>query len=225
MQRLQSELDAMGKMTVEEYKAIAIFVGVLLLWATDSLHGIDATVVAFIGAVVALMPGIGVVKWNDVDIPWHLMLFSAGAYTLGAGLDATKLPETLVNVGFDSLGITPDTPFWVLYVVLTFLMMFSGLIFQSKTMRTLIFVPIAIGVEQKFGFPMLSLAFPVAMLIEHVYVLPFNSKPAALLYNTNQYSWTDTFKFGIIMMVISWVLILLWGETVLHWLGYTPLLF
>ena len=225
MQRLQSELDAMGKMTVEEYKAIAIFVGVLLLWATDSLHGIDATVVAFIGAVVALMPGIGVVKWNDVDIPWHLMLFSAGAYTLGAGLDATKLPETLVNAGFDSLGITPDTPFWVLYVVLTFLMMFSGLIFQSKTMRTLIFVPIAIGVEQKFGLPMLSLAFPVAMLIEHVYVLPFNSKPAALLYNTNQYSWTDTFKFGIIMMVISWVLILLWGETVLHWLGYTPLLF
>ena len=225
MQRLQSELDAMGKMTVEEYKAIAIFVGVLLLWATDSLHGIDATVVAFIGAVVALMPGIGVVKWNDVDIPWHLMLFSAGAYTLGAGLDETKLPETLVNVGFDSLGITPDTPFWVLYVVLTFLMMFSGLIFQSKTMRTLIFVPIAIGVEQKFGLPMLSLAFPVAMLIEHVYVLPFNSKPAALLYNTNQYSWTDTFKFGIIMMVISWLLILLWGETVLHWLGYTPLLF
>ena len=225
MERLQSELDAMGKMTLEEYKAIAIFVGVLLLWATDSLHGIDATVVAFIGAVVALMPGIGVVKWNDVDIPWHLMLFSAGAYTLGAGLDATKLPETLVNVGFDSLGITADTPFWVLYVVLTFLMMFSGLIFQSKTMRTLIFVPIAIGVEQKFGFPMLSLAFPVAMLIEHVYVLPFNSKPAALLYNTNQYSWTDTFKFGIIMMVISWILILVWGETVLHWLGYTPLLF
>ncbi|MGM9737458.1 MAG: SLC13 family permease [Candidatus Cryptobacteroides sp.] len=225
MERLRSELDAMGKMTVEEYKAIAIFVGVLILWSTDKLHGIDATTVAFIGAVVALMPGIGVVKWNDVDIPWHLMLFSAGAYTLGAGLDATKLPETLVNVGFDGLGITADTPYWVLYVVLTFLMMFSALVFQSKTMRTLIFVPIAIGVEQKFGLPMLSLAFPVAMLIEHVYVLPFNSKPAALLYNTNHYSWTDTFKFGIIMMVISWLLILLWGETVLHWLGYTQLLF
>ncbi|MGM9742029.1 MAG: SLC13 family permease [Candidatus Cryptobacteroides sp.] len=225
MQRLRDELDSMGKMSVEEYKAVAIFVGVLLLWSTDKLHGLDATVVAFIGAVIALMPGIGVVKWNDVDIPWHLMLFSAGAYTLGAGLDATKLPETLVNVGFDGLGITSDTPFWVLYIVLTFLMMFSGLIFQSKTMRTLIFVPIAIGVEQKFGLPMLSLAFPLAMLIEHVYVLPFNSKPAALLYNTNQYSWTDTFKFGIVMMTISWLLILVWGATVLHWLGYTPMMF
>ncbi len=197
----------------------------LILWSTDKLHGIDATTVAFIGAVVALMPGIGVVKWNDVDIPWHLMLFSAGAYTLGAGLKETDLPAKLVNQFFDSLGIAEGTPFWVLYVILTFLMMFSGLIFQSKTMRTLVFVPIAIGVEQKFGFPALSLAFPVAMLIEHVYVLPFNSKPAALLYNTNQYSWSDTFKFGITMMVISWLLILLWGETVLRWLGYTPGLF
>ena len=89
-------------------------------------------------------------------------------------------------------------------------------------MRTLIFVPIALSVEQKFAFPPLSLAFPVAMLIEHVYVLPFNSKPAALLYNTNQYSWSDTFKFGITMMVTSWLLILLWGGTVLKWLGYTP---
>ncbi|MGI5846902.1 MAG: SLC13 family permease [Candidatus Cryptobacteroides sp.] len=222
MDRLKTELDAMGKMSREEWKAVAIFMGVLILWCTDSLHGIDATTVAFIGAVIALIPGIGVVKWNDVDIPWHLMLFSAGAYTLGAGLDATGLPGTLVNTAFDSLGITNDTPFWVLYVILTFLMMFSGLVFQSKTIRTMIFVPIAMGVAQRFGYPVISLAIPVAMLIEHVYVLPFNSKPALLLYNTNQYSMTDAFKFGIVMMTLSWVIILFWGETVLRWLGITP---
>jgi len=89
-------------------------------------------------------------------------------------------------------------------------------------MRALIFVPIAIGVAQKFGYPIMSLAFPVALLIEHVYVLPFNSKPAALLYTTNQYSYVDTFKFGITMMLIAWFLMLVWGETVLKWLGYTP---
>jgi hypothetical protein len=26
-------------------------------------------------------------------------------------------------------------------------------------------------------------------------------------------------------MVIAWVLIMVWGETVLHWLGFTPGLF
>ncbi len=225
MQRLKDEYEKMGKITFEEYKAIGIFVCVLALWATDKQHGIDQTAVAFMGAVVALTPGIGVVKWNDIDIPWHLMLFSAGAYTLGAGLEATGLPATLVEVAFNHLGISQSTPFWALYLLLTALMLFSALLFQSKTMRALIFIPIAIGVSQKFGYSLLSLSFPLALLIEHVYVLPFNSKPAALLYTTNQYSWSDTFKFGFTMMCITWVMIIIWGETVLRWLGYTDGLF
>lgn len=225
LEKLRVELDSMGKMNIEEVKSIVIFVGVLAMWATDKLHGIDATTVAFIGAVIALLPGIGVVKWNDVDIPWHLMLFSAGAYAIGAGLDATALPKTMVDVMFNSLGISDNTPFWVLYLLLTAMMLFSALLFQSKTMRALIFIPIAIGVAQKFGYPIMSLAFPVALLIEHVYVLPFNSKPAALLYTTNHYSWSDTFRFGITMMLIGWAMIIIWGETVLRWMGYTEGLF
>jgi anion transporter len=221
MERLRKELDQMGKMSPNEWKAVAIFLCVLILWATDKQHGINQTAVAFMGAVVALLPGIGIVKWNDVDIPWHLLLFSAGAYTLGAGFDATGLPGTMINGLFSSLGITPETPFWILYLILTAGMLLFSLVFQSKTMLTLIFVPIAIGVAQKNGYPIMSLAFPVAMLVGHVYVLPFNSKPAALLYTTNQYSWSDTFKFGITMMFISWLMIILWGETVLKWFGYT----
>ena len=225
IQYLKDELAKMGKMKPIELRAVAIFICVLALWATDKQHGINQTAVAFLGAVVALLPGIGIVKWNDVDIPWHLMLFSAGAYTLGAGLDATGLPATVVDTTFNRLGISAETPFWVLYLLLTSLMLFSALIFQSKTMRALIFVPIAIGVAQKFGYPIMSLSFPVALLIEHVYVMPFNSKPAALLYTTNQYSYIDTIKYGMTMMLIAWVMIMIWGETVLKWLGYTNGLF
>ncbi|MBR4774932.1 MAG: DASS family sodium-coupled anion symporter [Bacteroidales bacterium] len=226
LDRLREELKAMGKMSVQEWKAVGIFLVVLFLWITKgTFHNIDETIVALIGAVLALIPGIGVVKWNDVDIPWHLMLFSAGAYVLGSGLNATGLPNTMVNAAFNSLGIGDGTPYWVLYVILTFLMMYSGLVFQSKTIRTMVFVPIALGVEQRFGFPPMSLALPVSMLIEHCYVLPFNSKPAALLYTTNQYSMTDAFKYGITMMTFSWLLILLFGETLLKWLHITPGLF
>ncbi|MBQ6166496.1 MAG: DASS family sodium-coupled anion symporter [Muribaculaceae bacterium] len=221
MDRLRDELKKLGKMRTDEYKAIAIFLVVLLLWATDKQHGINQTAVAFMGAVVALLPGIGIVKWNDVDIPWHLLLFSAGAYTLGAGLDATGLSGTMVEALFAGLGITQSTPFWTIYLILTAGILLFSLVFESKTMLTLIFIPIAIGVAQKNGYPIMSLAFPVALLVGHVYVLPFNSKPAALLYTTNQYSWSDTFKFGITMMFISWLMIIVWGETVLRWYGYT----
>ena len=219
---LKEELAAMGKMNFGEIKSIVIFVAVLALWATDKMHGISPTAVAFIGAIVALLPRVGVVKWNEVDIPWHLLLFSAGAYTLGAGFKNTDLPAICVNAVFDGLGFNQNTPFSILYLMLTGTMLFSALVFQSKTMRTLIFVPIAIGVAQKFNYPVMSLAIPVALLIEHVYVLPFNSKPALLLYGTDQYSWSDTFKFGITMMVITYGLFIILGETWFRFLGYVP---
>ena len=223
MERLKDELHKLGKVNIEEIKAVAIFVVVLLLWATDRFHGISKTATAFLGAITALLPRVGIVTWNDVDIPWHLLLFSAGAYTLGAGLKATDLASLSVDAMFSQFGFSNgSTPFWILYLLLTAGMIFSSIIFQSKTMRTLIFVPIAIGAAQRFGFSVMSLAFPVALLIEHVYALPFNSKPAALLYVTDHYSWLDTFKFGITMLVIGWLVIIIMGETYLRFLGYTP---
>jgi sodium-dependent dicarboxylate transporter 2/3/5 len=222
MDRLKEEYHKLGSLTFLEIKSAIIFIVILGLWSTDSIHGISPTAVAFFGAIVALMPKIGIVKWNDVDIPWHLMLFSAGAYTLGAGLDATDLPSISVNAFFDHLGISDYTQFWVLYLLLTGVMIFSALIFQSKTMRAMIFIPIAIGVANRFGYDIMSLALPVAFMIEHVYVLPFNSKPAALLYETDHYSLTDTFKYGLTMMVVSWIFIIIAGETWFRYLGITP---
>jgi len=222
MERLQEEFRALGRMDWREVRAVILFLAILALWATDRVHGVSPTAVAFMGAIVALLPRVGIVNWNNVDVPWHLMLFSAGAYALGAGLDVTDLPSITVNAFFDHLGIGQETPFWVLYLLLTGVMVFSALIFQSKTMRAMIFIPIAIGVAGRFGYPVISLALPVAFMIEHVYVLPFNSKPAALLYETDRYTLTDAFRFGFALMVIAWILNIIAGETWFKFLGITP---
>jgi len=222
MKRLKDEYDRLGPISTQEIKTIVIFVLILAFWATDRIHGVSATAIAFLGAIVALLPRYGIVEWNDVDIPWHLMLFSAGAYTLGAGFNYTDLPSLSVNAFFDSLGIGNETDFWMLYMLLTGVMCFSALLFQSKTMRTMVFIPIAIGVAQRFDFSVISLALPTAFMIEYVWVLYFNSKPAALLYETDRYDLKDAFKFGITMMIIGYFLNIILGETWFRWLGITP---
>ena len=222
IERLRSEYAKLGKVTYQEKKSVVIFLLILGFWSTDKIHGISPTAIAFVGAIIALLPRIGIIQWNEVDIPWHLMLFSAGAYALGAGFAATDLLSISVNAFFDHIGIGNETPFWVLYLLLTGVMVFSALLFESKTMRAMIFVPIAIGVAGRFNLSVISLALPVAFMIEHVYVLPFNSKPAALLYETDHYSVADTFKYGFTMMVTAWLLIILAGETWFKVLGITP---
>jgi di/tricarboxylate transporter len=86
----------------------------------------------------------------------------------------------------------------------------------------MIFIPIAIGIATRFGFSIISLALPVAFLIEHVYVLPFNSKPGLLLYSTNHYSMSDAFKFGITMQTIAWITSIIMAMTYFKWLDITP---
>ena len=40
--------------------------GVLIMWVTESLHGVSAEVVVLIGALIALTPGIGVVDITEI---------------------------------------------------------------------------------------------------------------------------------------------------------------
>lgn len=222
MDRLREEYNKLGEIDYQEIKTIVIFSAILLLWASDRYHGVSATAIAFVGAIISLLPRVGIVTWNDVDIPWHLMLFSAGAYTLGAGFNNTDLPSLSVNAFFDGLGIGYETDFWVLYMLMTGVMCFSALVFQSKTMRTMLFIPVAIGIAQRFDFDVVALALPTAFMIEYVWVLYFNSKPAALLYETDRYTLRDAFTFGITMMVIGYFLNIVLGETFYRFLGITP---
>lgn len=100
-----------------------------------------------LGAVIMLAPQLKLISWNDVDIPWHLMIFSAGAYSLGAGLTNTKLMEVLTKHLMDAFGMN-SMSYFELYAVLTAIFIASHFIFQSKNMRTIIFIPIVIGIAQ-----------------------------------------------------------------------------
>ncbi len=211
----------LGPVKLNEVKAAVVFLLVLLIWATDKLHGLNATIVAMLGATVMLAPQFKLLSWNDVDIPWHLMLFSAGAYSLGAGLKATNLMDVLTVQLMESLGMNTMS-YFELYAVLTAIFIASHFIFQSKNMRTIIFMPIVIGIAQQLHIDILALALPIALCINVCWSLPFNAKPNAMLYGTNKYTMGESFKYGFVMSVLYWLMLLAAGGTYFVWLGITP---
>lgn len=226
LKRIEDELKAMGKVSIDEIKSSIIFLMVLGLWVTGKWHGIGETTVALMGATIALLPSIpgfkklGVITWNEVDIPWHLLIFSFGAYVLGGGISATKIIQIGVNYSFDSMGIGTDTPKLIVFAVVSFAFAFFSIFNQSKTARTLIFFPIIIGIAQKFGWDILGFALPMAFLINQVYVLYFNSKPATICYISNHYSSYESFKYGVFMLTSVWVMLILWTQYVMPLMGF-----
>jgi len=51
---------------------------------------------------------------------------------------------------------------------------------------------------------------------------PEGNPTAALLSTSTQYSVIDSCKFGFTMMVITLIMIIIWGMTMLRFLNYTP---
>ena len=222
-----SEHAAMGRITGKEWRAIGIFTLVILLWATDRFHArwfgveLGATFAAMIGAVIALMPRIGLLDWEDTQIPWHLMIFSAGAYAGGLALDDSGAAAWGVRRIFGTMHLE-HLSFGVTYAIVLAVMLYSHLLSTSKTVRTVIMLPLIILTARGLGWDPVSLALPAAFTIDWVIGLPISGKPNVILFGTNQYSARDNLVYGLAVCTIGYVLLLLAGATWFHWLGLTP---
>lgn len=225
---LRDKLKEMGPVQPGEKRAMAIFGLVIVLWVTDKLHmsifgfEITAVMAAFIGALIALAPRIGLLKWNEADIPWHLMIFSCGAYAGGLALNDTGAARWLVGSLFARFHIGPGISFWPVYCIVIVVNMFSHIFFTSKTMRTLIFIPFVIATAQTLGFNPLWLALPAAFTIDWVITLPINAKPNVIFYSTGQYSILDSIRYGLVMTAVGTILLIVAGFTWFRVLGVTP---
>jgi anion transporter len=226
IQRLKDELNSLGPISKAEIRAGIIFLLVLGLWATDSIHGIRAEVVALAGGCAVLMPAfaglprLGVMKWDDADIPWHMLMFSWGAYVLGAFVDSTNIVGLTMDSLFKTWGITAATPKVLVFAVMAALFGYTTLVSESKTARTLIMFPIIIATAKSFGWDLVGFCLPMAFMINQVYVLYYNSKPANISYLTNQYSMWESFKFGIVQLTGSVILLVLWAQYVMPLMGF-----
>jgi di/tricarboxylate transporter len=224
---VRRKYDEMGPLSIGEKKALAIFGLVLVLWMTDIFHmrwfgvEISAPFAALLGAVIVLFPRWGVLQWQEADIPWHLLIFSAGAYAGGLALDDTGAAEWGVRMLFGGMNLKV-IPFGAAFTIVMAVMMYSHLLTTSKTVRTIIMIPIIITMSKALGWDPVSLALPAALTIDWVVGLPISGKPNVILFSTNQYSVIDNFKYGITTCTVGLVLLVLSAATWFHWLGITP---
>ena len=112
---------------------------------------ISAPFAALLGAVIVLFPRYGVMQWSEAEIPWHLLIFSAGAYAGGLALDDTGAAEWGVRMLFGGMDLK-GVPFGVSYTVIIAVMMYSHLLTTSKTVRTMIMLPIIITMAKALGW-------------------------------------------------------------------------
>ena len=192
------------------------FIGTILLWATESLTGINSNVVALIPLGVLTCTGIfskEVIK----EINWSVLWLVAGGFALGTCLQGTGLAKVLINA----------IPFGELPVLLVFLI--AGVVcyflsnFISNSATAALLIPILIVVAEGMADPaaannasFMALGGTYAMITfvavcaSIAMLFPISTPPNAIAASTGLVETKDMAKVGIIIGVVGFVLGFFW---------------
>ncbi|WP_036747014.1 SLC13 family permease [Paenibacillus sp. UNC451MF] len=208
MDTLKDELKKLGSFSLNEKKALIIFVGTVILWATGDYQkgwfgfAISTEQTAVLAALFCLLPRIGVLTWKEANIKWELMIFAAGAYAVGNALDKSKGAEWIIKNVVSFLGLEHMNHALV-YVVVVFLSTYSHLIFTSKTVRVTILIPAFIALAKSLGMDPVPLALAAAMTMTYTITLPPHSKVNTIYFGTGYFSVLDQVKYAIVTCFIG----------------------
>ena len=212
---VNEELQKMGPVSTQEWKALLYFLLALTLWSTDMWHKLNATMMAFAVSSLILAPKIGVISWQDAQkgIPWDLFVYFGGVITLSDALTSTKAFSWVINTLIAAFGLQ-GIPMLPLCIGLMGFTIFSHIIWSTTTAMAGVMIPIYIGMATTFGFPVVAFVLPHAILMGYALFLPFNTMGNIIMFGTGYFSVPELLKGGMAVGLLAW---LLWAITALVW--------
>lgn len=165
----------------------------ILLWMTESFHGISSNTVGFL-PVVALMV-LGVMNGDDVKaLDWPVLWLVAGGIALGKGVGDTGLDKFLIgSISWEAI------PVALLVLVLAIVgWVVSNVISHSASANLLI--PMGIGLATTIAASEAEVAIVLALGCSLGMCLPISTPPNAIAYATGT---TPTREMVIVGMVVG----------------------
>jgi len=173
----------------------------LLLWLTENLHGIPASVVSLLPIILLTMSGI--INGDDVrQLPWDTLMLVAGGLALGLAIKETGLADIYVEKIQEF-----DLNFYAMVLGFGFLTIVMSNI-MSNTATATILIPV--GIILTFENPVV-LPIVIGLSASSALFLPISTPPNAIAYSTGKLEQKDFRLGGIAMGLIAPVVITLFA--------------
>ena len=205
----RSALAAMGPLGANEKIVAATFVGMVALWASAGLLGLDSTAIAFLGLGVLLATGAltlaDIAGEGDVlaTYIWFAVLF-----TLSGQLNELGFMGFLGQRLAGTLGGLHWIPVYVVLVVAYVLLHY---LFVSQTAHVLALFGVFLDVGVKLSVPAAPLAFSLLLASNYFSVITPQGSSANLLFAGSGYltqrdlyrlgALTTAFNLGVLLIV------------------------
>jgi len=204
---LRDELKKMGSWRPSEKKALALMLVAITLWMTDFLHHLSPAVVGLGIGLAAVLPGIGVLRLEDLKrVNYLLVFFVASAVSMGRVLTATKGLTVLTNLVFSWV-----TPLISHTYISTFALYWSAFFYHIFLASELSMLGTSIPVLMNYAAAHHLNALAMGMIWTFACsgkIFCYQSAVLVLGYSYGYFSSKDLFRLGFCMSIVDSMLLL-----------------
>lgn len=197
--KIEGEFDRSGEAKI----FYGVFIVTVVLWMTESFHGVTSSIIGFIPVVVLLVTG--VLKEKDLQrVQWHVLWLIAGGIALGRGIVDSGLDEWVIGlISWESIGAT-----LILMVFAGAALALSTVMSNSASANLLIPLGVSLAMSGTVDVDPLIVGFLIAIGASLAMALPISTPTNAVAYSSGLIKTADMAKTGIIIGVIGLVIYL-----------------
>ncbi|AFZ82939.1 transporter [Candidatus Kinetoplastibacterium crithidii (ex Angomonas deanei ATCC 30255)] len=220
---VEKSLVELGPMSSPQKRLLLISLFLLFFWATEgSLHNFDTTSTTYVGLVLLIMPGFGVMSWKDIQsrIPWGTVIVFGIGVSLGTTLLTTEAGQWLGKQVVLNTGIDQFSPVAIFAILAAFLIIIH-LGFASATALASALLPIIISVLTTMpgDFNRVGITMLLGFVVSFGFILPINAPQNMVCLATETFNVKQFAIIGTIITIVGYLLMLLFSVTYWHWLG------
>ena len=202
MGNIKEERKKLGAMSKEERKFTIIFSITLLLWITQSLTGLDLTLISLICISVFFLPGIDLMDWPTAQAAtgWSGLLIVGASNALAIILSQQGSAEWISEV---FLGGFVNSSSLVLMFIITAFGLYIHFLVPVGSAVLSVCIPIVAVLAEQAGVNPLYLILILGYTSKCIFLLPLDPIPMAT-YNYGYWKMGDMTKPGIVISVL-WI--------------------
>lgn len=215
----RSELLKMGPLTRPEWITLAVFASVGILWLTTVFHGLDVTLVAFVGMAVLLVTG--TMTWQTAAAErsaWDVFIWYGGMLRMGELLNATGSTRVLAE---NVAGMFTGIPWQVVLIAILIIFFYTHYFFASITAHMLAMFPPFVAVLIGIGVPPQLAVYSLLCLANLTAGLThYGTTTGPILFGVGYVTRAEWWRVGFIVSVANMVIWLTAGFAWWKFLGF-----
>jgi sodium-dependent dicarboxylate transporter 2/3/5 len=188
------------------YTLYIVFALTVILWISESLHGIRSSIVALFP--VAVLTLTNTFEKEDIrKLPWEVLWLIAGGISLGIAMKETGLADWVIgSIAWDQMGyLVLLSLFGVVAIVLSN--------FLSNTVTASLMIPLGISLATsgiiEGPASILIIGLVIALSTSFAMVLPISTPPNAIAVSTGVVKTKDMIVAGSLIGAVAMILIIL----------------